>query len=156
MDEVDGVVWTSGLLTWVIGQDIVLADDVASRLFGFEPEDCRKGTQIEALLARVAERDRQRVAKKLYRCIADGRDYLEAFDVNCARGSRRLIAKGSAVGDVLFTCIVMECVGPRLALKRLCLTAYEVARQENNDSVAYRLMQCVVALEGSKRPNELH
>lgn len=156
MDEVGAVVWTSGLLTWVIGQDVVLADDVASQLFGLDPEDCRTGTRIETFLSQVTEADRSRVANNLFRSIAEGSDYLETFDVETRDGLRRLVAKGSSVGDVLFSCIVTECVEPRFALKRLCLAAYEVARQENNDPVAYCLMQSVVALEGATRLERLH
>lgn len=157
MSDVDGVYWTSGLLTWVIGQDIVLADDVTSRLFGLDPYECGKGTQIETFLARVTEVDRPRVAKELYRCIAEGCDYLESFEVASPDGRpRRLVAKGSAVGDVLFTCIVTECNDSRSALERLCLAAYEAARQVNNDVVAYRLMQSVAALDQTTTRACLH
>ncbi|QRM45792.1 hypothetical protein [Rhizobium sp. BG4] len=157
MSDFDGVVWTSGLLTWVIGQDVVLADDITSKLFGLDPDECGKGTQIETFLARVIEADRPRVAKELYRCIAEGCDYLEAFEVLSEGGrSRRLVAKGSAVGDVLFTCIITEWTDSRSALERLCLAAYEAARQANNDIVAYRLMQSVVALEGTGTRSCLH
>ncbi len=151
------VTWSSGLLTWVTGQNLALADDVAADLFGLDRDVCREGTEIETFLAKIAEADRSRVAMQLYRSIADGSVYLETFEVCAVAGRRRLALKGQAVGDVLFSCIVMEVVNDDTAdLRELCFAAYDVARRRNQDKAAVHIMQTLVLIDETIPGAELH
>lgn len=147
----------SGLITWIIGQDIVLADDVAARMFGLDEEECASGVEIGVFLAQVAEPDRGRVARQLYESIATNGPYFEEFNLNLGGTGNTVVMKGRSVGDVLFTCIVaqVDC-GLRFGkLQDLCLAAYEAARDENNNIAATQLAR-TISLLGSTEPLHMH
>lgn len=69
----------AALIPWIIGQNIMLADDVAARMFGLDEAECASGVEIGVFLTQVAERHRGRVARQLYESIATSGPYLEEF-----------------------------------------------------------------------------
>ena len=65
--------------------------------------------------------------------------------------------KGQAVGDVLFSCIVMEFVNDDSAdLRELRFAAYDVARRRNQDKAAVHIMQTLVLIDETIPGTELH
>jgi hypothetical protein len=133
--------WSTGMITWIIGQNSVLLDNVAADLFGM-PGDISSGLDIDTILAIVVEEDRARVAREMYGCIANGGLYEEEFDISIAGARQTVAMKGRAVGDILFTCMIAPTPVPTRPgrLLGLCLAAYDVARQENNDAAALQLI----------------
>jgi hypothetical protein len=143
MDCFDTIELSSGLLTWFMSQNVAIADDVAALLFGLDEDDCHVGVGIEKFLDCISVGDRPRMSRALYDCIAHCETFHEVFEL-CVDGHKKVVVmKGRAVGDVLFTGIVTE-IDAGLAsakLQNLCLAAYELARQEKNDTAALQLVQ---------------
>ncbi|MGO8532041.1 hypothetical protein ACC756_17020 [Rhizobium ruizarguesonis] len=153
MLDIGTIELSSGLLTWIIGQDLVIADEVAARIFGLDESLCSEGIEIGAFLAHVVEDERGRVARRLYDTIATGGVYRESLQLSVGGLRRTILMKGRSVGDVLFTCIVAP-VGKgneHGKLQDLCLAAYDVARQENNDAAALQLVKTLSLLGTSSR-----
>jgi hypothetical protein len=103
MDSFDIIELSSGLLTWFTSQNIVIADDVAAVLFGLDEDDCHVGVSIEKFLDCISSRDRPRMSRALYDCIARCDTIHEVFELSIDGRTKVVVLKGRAVGDVLFT-----------------------------------------------------
>ncbi|WP_018900491.1 hypothetical protein [Rhizobium sp. 2MFCol3.1] len=158
MDGIDFIELSSGLITWFTSQDIVIADDVAAVLFGLDEDDCHLGVGVEMFLASISPRDRPRISQALYTCIARCETIHEVFEI-CTDGKTKMVVmKGRSVGDVLFTCIVTEIDEGRATakLQNLCLAAYDVARQEKNDTAALQLIRTLSLLTDRQAAQRTH
>lgn len=158
MESFEPIELGSGLITWFIAQDIVIADDVAAGLFGLGEDECDLGVDIGVFLARISEKDRGRISQALYDCIADSDGFHEVFEILVCGTPKVVVMKGRSVGDVLFTCIVTELDEGSLSgkLVNLCLAAYELARQEKNDIAAMQLVRTLSLITASPTEQHLH
>lgn len=158
MDSFDIIELSSGLLTWFTSQNIVIADDVAAVLFGLDEDDCHVGVSIEKFLDCISSRDRPRMSRALYDCIARCDTIHEVFELSIDGRTKVVVLKGRAVGDVLFTGIVTEIdAGMASAkLQNLCLAAYELARQEKNDKAALQLVQTLSLITDREMHDRMH
>lgn len=149
---------SSGLITWFTNQDIVIADDVAALLFGLDEDDCHLGVTIAMFLAGISSKDRPRISQAIYACIERCDTIHEVFELQTDGKTKLVVMKGRSIGDVLFTCIVTEIDKGRASakLQNLCLAAYEVARQEKNDSAALQLIRTLSLLSEQPPAHRTH
>jgi|AraplaMF_Col_mLB_1032019.scaffolds.fasta_scaffold00239_6 hypothetical protein len=141
METTDGHSWTAGMITWVFSKGEVLLDDFAYDLLQLSGTPAHELT-IDSFLSLVVEEDRGHVERELYSSISRGGHYAQEFNISVSGSLRRIALKGRAVKDLVLTCMIEPIDVPSRPgrLLELCLEAYEVARQENNDAAAMRLI----------------
>jgi PAS domain-containing protein len=133
----------SGVFTWDIQSNRVYADSAMAALFGLAPGKAAAGLPVEDFLMRLHDQDRSDVAKQIRDSILTGMPYHTEYRVENVRGEYiRVTAVGRCFRDATgnpshFAGIVFEAAAAQAnSLIAHCLSAYEMARAQNNQAVA--------------------
>ena len=90
----------AGIFAWDLKRDLVQADAPIADLFGFIPADLARGIPIAAILQRIHDEDRPRVARAIHEAITSGQQYRDEHRVVRPDGSvRRILAIGRCFRD---------------------------------------------------------
>ncbi|MGV1916759.1 hypothetical protein [Rhizobium sp. 22-785-1] len=89
-----------GMYTWDLSRNSLVGDEYYSYLYGFDPDKLAAGIDIETLLSKILQEDREIVAERTHASILDGLFGTISFRVTRRSGLLRLGAFGRCIKDV--------------------------------------------------------
>ena len=143
----------AGVFTWNLESNIVHADDVVARMFGFDTRDAHEGLPIEVFIQRMHIEDRPRIAQAIHAAIVSARPYHEEYRIVQIDGSERWVL---AVGHCFrnregtpsdYAGMIFDVTSHKTTatdgLLDHCLAALAVAEQVGHDRVVELLEEAV-------------
>jgi PAS domain-containing protein len=149
----------SGFFTWDISTDRLYADGAVAELFGLDGMAAERGLPLERYLARIHVEDRAQVAAAIHESITTGEPEQQSYRTLQADGTYAYVMvfgrcfrdhNGMPLLYAGIVCPVSEEPMLTRPLVRYCLTAYEIAVREGNETVAQHLLTALDELEWLK------
>lgn len=145
-----------GFFTWDLAVDTVYSDSLVARLFDFDQNQAERGLPIVALMDRLHDDDRKRVARSLHEAVVTGEPFREEYRTVHRNGSVVTVLEfgrcfrnkeGEPSYYVGIICPMPSDSGLSRGLAWHCLAAYDLAVREGNGEAAAKLMDALLALE---------
>ncbi|AYM65845.1 PAS domain-containing protein [Agrobacterium fabrum] len=90
----------AGFYSWSLSTNTLTADAAFAAIYEIGEDDLAKGVPVEAILERIVEEDRPRLAARIHDVILGGRPFVSPYRIRCADGRiRSLLSMGSCSKD---------------------------------------------------------
>lgn len=88
-----------GLFSWLLADNLLIADAVYADFYGFDPHRLTEGVRIEEVIEKIVEEDREEAACATHQAILSGDFTTVPFRVACNGVVRTIVSFGRCLRD---------------------------------------------------------
>ncbi|MGV1917621.1 PAS domain-containing protein [Rhizobium sp. 22-785-1] len=99
-DLIKNLLEGGGFYSWSLSTNLLTADGAFAQIYEIDQDELAKGIPVEAILEKIVEEDRPRLAERIHDVILGGPPLVSAYRIYCAGGKvKSLLSMGSCAKD---------------------------------------------------------